>query len=602
MNYTEIKQLLRDVGENVCVIVRGTANESALADLASWKMDIDTDVFSIVVVGEFNRGKSTLLNALFGMTALPVGITPTTAVVTILRFAEKKQIQVRYRNGQSEDIEYSETALMRFIAESPSTADAIDYVEIGIPHELLRSGVVYVDTPGVSDLSRERTEITYRFVPRADAVLFVIDSTHPVTRSEMDFLETAILDRGVERLLFVSNFSDLLDDEEKEKAEEKTGNKLAAVIGATDPKVFLLSAVRGLSENTRALSGIDRLLGELQTVTNTGPRSQEKALRMRDRLAAIIGSVKGDIEQKRAASQLTAEEFLRESAALEEQWQDREAKVVRIGEWVRDREAEIFAMTEKSLDTFFRGLYEDVHDHVTMYSGPDFKKFIEIDVPIVVKKRCKGWVEGHGDALRSLVMRLSSELTGALSREFEINLPLLEPKFVTTGINPETFQISSPEMKDGRMQAGLILGGVYALLSFTGLGLVAPLLSFAALPSLSGYLAKGSLEDAKLKLKPELDRAFYSTANSMRNNIIGYLDAEINGLQDAAESKYRQLLNAARNSQRMRAPHEPKAHPLSEARSRSSKKQLPRWKYSNLGCHQSFLNISREFQYERQLY
>jgi hypothetical protein len=269
---------------------------------------------------------------------------------------------------------------------------------------------------------------------------------------------------------------------------------------------------------------------------------------MRDRLASILLSVKGDLEQKRAASQLTADEFLRESAALEEQWQNREAKTVRISEWVRDREAEIFAMTEKSLATFFKGLHEDVHDQVTMYAGPDFKKFIEIDIPILVTKRCKGWVGGHGDALRALVVRLSSELTGALSREFEINLPLLEPKFVTTGINPETFQVSSPEMKDGRMRAGLILGGVYALLSFTGLGLVTPLLSFAALPSLSGYLAKGSLEEAKLKLMPELDRAFYNTASSLRGNILGYLGAEISGLQDAAESKYRQLLNAARSN------------------------------------------------------
>lgn len=548
MNYSEIKKLLRDIGEDVGVIVRGTLNESVLSDFAGWKVDLDTDVFTIVVVGEFNRGKSTLLNALFGITALPVGMTPTTAVVTILRFANKRQIQVRYRNGQTEELEFSETALMRFIADSQSSVDAIDYVEIGLPHELLRSGVVYVDTPGVSDLSRDRTEITYRFVPRADAVLFVIDSTQPVTKSEMDFLETAILGQGVDRLLFISNFSDLLDDEEKENAEDRTANKLSAVIDATDPKVFLLSAGQGLLENTRALSGIDRLLGELEKVTTTGPRSQEKALRMRDRLAAIIGSVKSDIEQKRAASRLTTEEFLRDSAALEKQWQDREAKVTRIGEWVGDREAEVFAMTEKSLDTFFKGLYEDVHDHITMYSGPDFKKFIEVDVPILVKKRCKAWVEGHGDALRALVMRLSSELTGALSREFKTDLPLLEPKFVTTGINPETFQVSSPEMKDGRMQAGLILGGVYALLSFTGLGLIAPLLSFAALPSLSGYLAKGSLEEAKSKLMPELDRAFYSTANSMRSNILGYLNAEINGLQEAAESKYRQLLSAARNN------------------------------------------------------
>jgi GTPase Era involved in 16S rRNA processing len=548
MNYTEIKKLLRDIGEDIGSIARTTANESTLTDFAHWKIDLDTDVFNIVVVGEFNRGKSTLLNALFGMSVLPVGVTPTTAVVTILRFSDTKMILVHHRSGKVEEIDYSEIAIKQFVAESPSTASTIDYVEVGIPHPLLRSGVVYVDTPGVSDLSTERTEVTYRYVPRADAVLFVIDSTQPVTKSEMEFLQMAILDKGVDRLLFVSNFSDLLDDEEIANAEEKTQNKLESVIGASDPKVFLISARKGLSEETRGQSGVDKLLAELQTVTSVGPRSHEKAVRMRDRLVSILRSVKCDLNQKKATSQLTAEEFMRQSAALEAQWQNREAKIDRIGEWVRDREAEIVAMTEKSLHTFHRILKEDLHDLVTSYSGPDFKGFVEVQIPIQVRKQCKGWVEGHGDALRSLVMRFSSELTDGLSQEFQANLPLLEPCFVSRGINPETFHVNPPEANKGRLHAGLILGGVSALLVMTGLTMAAPIVGLAAFPMLSGYLEKEKLEKAKLELMPELDRAFEKAAKSMRANVLGYLDAEIRGLQEAAEDKYRQLLSAARNN------------------------------------------------------
>lgn len=269
---------------------------------------------------------------------------------------------------------------------------------------------------------------------------------------------------------------------------------------------------------------------------------------MRDRLASILGSVKRDIEQKKAASQLTAEEFMHQAAELEDQWQNREAKIDRIGEWVMDREAEIVAMTEKSLHTFHRILKEDLHDLVTSYSGPDFKGFVEVQIPIQVRKRCKGWVEGHGDALRSLVMRFSSELTDGLSQEFQTNLPLLEPCFVSRGINPETFQVNPPEANKGRLHAGLILGGVSALLVMTGLTMAAPIVGLAAFPMLSGYLEKEKLERAKLELMPELDRAFEKAAKSMRANVLGYLDAEIRGLQEAAEDKYRQLLSAARNN------------------------------------------------------
>jgi predicted GTPase len=546
MNYIEAKRELRQIGEEIASILQTSSNQSTLADLGAWKTDLETDVFSVVVVGQFNRGKSTLLNALFGFAVLPVGITPTTAVVTILRFSESEEIQVHYLNGQVQSIQYTPDALMALTAESPSAASAIDYVEIGIPHPLLRSGIVYVDTPGVSDLNRERTEVTYRFVPRADAVLFVLDSTQAVTMSEIDFLQSVILDAGVARLLFVSNFSDLLESEDRVVARTKTQDRIASAIDAIDPTVVLVSALQGCSPQSRAQSGIEQLIAELTKISLSGPRSLEKASRMRDRLKAIASSAKADLERVKSTSQLDTEELAKKNAAVEEQWHSREAKVARIGEWVDDRKVEIFAMTQKSLDTFFKSLLEDVNDSITSYAGPDFKTFVEVQIPIQVKKRCKAWVEGHGDALRMLIMRLSSELTEGLSREFKTNLPLLEPSFVSKGMTVEEFQAGSPEANKGRFHAGLIIGGVGALLVVVGLPFVAPMLSLAAFPWLSSQLDKSNLEKAKQKLMPELDKAFYAAAKSMRNNVLGYLDAEIKGLQASAELKYRQLLDSAR--------------------------------------------------------
>ena len=274
----------------------------------------------------------------------------------------------------------------------------------------------------------------------------------------------------------------------------------------------------------------------------------EKAIRMRDRLVAIVRATKQELHQKKRNIKQTAEDLAREQEAIEGEWKNRQSKVTQIGKWVDEREQEIFAMTEKSLESFFRNLYEDTSDFIKAYTGPDFKSFIEVQLPIQVKKRCKVWVDGHADGLRWLIMRLSSELTQSLNREFDTTLPLLEPRFVVSGIAPEAFQAGSPEPNRGRFQAGLILGGAAGLLALAGLTMAAPLIGLAAFPLLSNHLEKSQLETAKAKLIPELDRAFYGAARSMRQNVLDFLHAEITQLRGAAELKFTQLLEDARSS------------------------------------------------------
>lgn len=213
-----------------------------------------------------------------------------------------------------------------------------------------------------------------------------------------------------------------------------------------------------------------------------------------------------------------------------------------------NREEEIFAITQKSLDTFFMGLRETVTDQIAMFRGPDFKDFIENHLPITIRRQCKQWVDGHGDALRSLIMRLSSELTGGLNREFHANIPLLEPSFVSEGIAVENMPLHAPQTANGRLHAGVFLGGLSVLLAITGLGIVTSLVGLAAYPSLASHLEKKGLEEAKLKLKPELDRVFNQTEQSMRATMLHYLSSETRGLQQAAEVKYRQMLDAAREA------------------------------------------------------
>lgn len=290
MNYVETKESLHSIGAAAAILLKSMGSASLLSDFSHWQTDLETDVFTVVVVGEFNRGKSSLLNALFDLDILPVGATPTTATVTILQFSPNPRIRVHYINDRVQDLEYSPTAIEEFIAFS-GTRD-IDYVEVGLPHPLLRAGIVYVDTPGVADLNRDRIEVTYRFVPRADAVLFVLDSTQLVTLSEVDFLQSTILNDGIERLLFVSNFSDLLEEDARDQVVSRAKNRLAEVLGKEDIPVILVSARQASLQDQRAQSGIDELSVALRAIGLDGPRGRDKVSRMRQRLSAIILSAK----------------------------------------------------------------------------------------------------------------------------------------------------------------------------------------------------------------------------------------------------------------------------------------------------------------------
>lgn len=118
------------------------------------------ELFLLVVVGEFNSGKSSVINALVGERVAAEGILPTTASVTMLRYgAERKERTV---------------------------ADAL--VEVEFPADFLRE-ITIVDTPGTNAIVRRHEEITDQFVPRADLALFVTSADRPFTESERGFIE-----------------------------------------------------------------------------------------------------------------------------------------------------------------------------------------------------------------------------------------------------------------------------------------------------------------------------------------------------------------------------------------------------------------------------
>jgi small GTP-binding protein len=169
----------RLLGELRDWLVRLEAPEEQRQALADSMVQLE-EPFLLVVVGEFNAGKSAFINALLGQEALTEGVTPTTARIGLLR------------HGESAGREVAAAGLENLTA----------------PAEILRH-LVIVDTPGTNAVLREHEALTREFVPRADLVLFVTSSDRPFTESERAFLET--IRAWGKKVIVVLNKADLLE-------------------------------------------------------------------------------------------------------------------------------------------------------------------------------------------------------------------------------------------------------------------------------------------------------------------------------------------------------------------------------------------------------
>ncbi|MGE3277024.1 MAG: dynamin family protein [Vicinamibacterales bacterium] len=208
------------------------------------------DFFLLVVVGEFNAGKSALVNALVGARVLAEGVTPTTTEVQVLRH----EAQARAGEGEVREI----------LSDAP----------------LLRD-LHLVDTPGTNAILREHELLTRRFVPRADLILFVASADRPLTESERQFLHQ-IREWG-KKVVIVVNKADLLSAADLETVSTFVRDNVRALIGA-EPDLFAVSARQALAakldgdEAALAASRFPALEDYVRTTLNADERFRLKLL------------------------------------------------------------------------------------------------------------------------------------------------------------------------------------------------------------------------------------------------------------------------------------------------------------------------------------
>lgn len=191
------------------------ADETALIDEMLDR--IERHRFTVAVVGEFKRGKSTLANALLGEEVLPADVLPTTATLNRVTYDLRPHVRIEYRDDRQSGMRSEEIPLhllaeyvTKLTVDAQQRAARIKQAVIHYNNRFLHRNVDIVDTPGLND-DEVMTAVTLEVLPHTDAAIMVLMPEAPFSGYEGDFLNKLLLsDLG--RVLFVVNAIDRIDD------------------------------------------------------------------------------------------------------------------------------------------------------------------------------------------------------------------------------------------------------------------------------------------------------------------------------------------------------------------------------------------------------
>jgi GTP-binding protein EngB required for normal cell division len=466
---------------------------------------LESERFHLVVLGEFNHGKSTFVNALLGSDILPTGITPTTASINHVVWAEQPTARVVLNGGESKQLDPQQ--LKEWVTVAGGHANDVSYVELGYPSDLVKNSVVLVDTPGVNDLNEQRAEVTYGYVPRADAVVFLLDAGQALKDSEREFLRSRVIESARDRLIFVLGKMDMLSPDERVAVLDYVKTGLAKLM--PDPVVFALSA-KDWARSKDPASGIPELMTYLERFL------------ARDRAQVILDNAAGDATRtagylennlgvRMHAYDLDIAELEQRISAVRDQLDTSKRKLDDLHVRIDADAASIKNQIGLDLEEFARAFVAALPAQIDAVDANDVKLYL----PSFIEDKFKEWAEIEGARLAAMLEHLAEQVISITNENVAAAAAMLAERL---GPDDTAVEISVDSFKyDIGIYAMGALGTTVMLFvnALAGglLTLAAPILAIVLKSKIAGDIriqAKERVPAAVLKaaeaMKPHFDR------------------------------------------------------------------------------------------------
>ena len=555
MKIEEIKEIIKWI-EGMDIV---KDNPVLLQSIKKLEDDIRKSIFTVVVLGEFKRGKSTFVNALLGTPLLPMNILPETATINAIMYNDKPMLSVVRMDGSQEEGEVSYEYLQQFSASNSNdeALKSIKYIKIGYPLDLLKNRIVLVDTPGVSDLNQQRCDITYQFLPKANAVIFLLDANSPLKKSEKEFIETELFPLGIRDIIFLANKYDCIDEEEDGDDfldDLKIRLSKAFQVDKVDAPlkeieiypVSALDALDGIEEHNSdkvRTSGILQIKKRLIDILQYGDLEKRKVISYNYRLQIILKQLIKFIESYKAIKESDRESLQKACDALLEIQEKRENNKKNIRAYAEKQKATIYAMTDKSIRYFQRKLTEEIMDSIQSYNGADFKEFVEHKIARSIKNNFENWVRNYTPYVDTALSKMGQELANGLSWYLKKKIQILTNRDGELKITRDIMNVEAEDVSIVNLQAGVAAAvGAVGLLAVLG-SVVMQFVSMAALPYLRQKMLKEKLQTAKINVIPVVQQQIAEGINRLQYETHKYIDRQTENIIMNTEYAYQNILN-----------------------------------------------------------
>lgn len=391
--------------------------ESVLSRMELWENSIRArkkDPFTVVIAGEFKRGKSSFINALLGEQVVTTDVTPETVTINSIRYGIHKNEAVLSggRRLKLNDNELSRSALEKLMAE---VGEPIRQLELWRPNERLRD-IRIIDTPGLNDVSADFDPLVAEALAQADAVIYMYSITFPLSRSEQMFLKYSILPQNYTKLFLVGNYGDLANTEEalarvqnmlRERTELLLPDEPAYLISALDELCRALGKPRPCEELAPHLEkGFDQLRSDLEALI-----AEKKSVIAADRMLRLtrlmFKELSDDLANLEKGMEMNAAQLTSEKEKLDAEKsvhiQNLEAAQLKIERLISEMQL--------NTDEWCGALLQRMeHEDLTQYPVQDLYQYYSYYCIDLLQTAVRSCLEQHREELLEEMSKLSDEL------------------------------------------------------------------------------------------------------------------------------------------------------------------------------------------------
>ncbi len=546
-----------DLGEPLSELISRTSAELAgegqkrlAAAVEAVRREAGKNSFTVAVVGEFNSGKSTLVNRLIERDILPTGLLPTTALMTRIRYSGNETMTIFDTAGTRKGIRPAERSSWEGLtAENFGGKDPVGTVLVGIRSPWLgKSRLEIVDTPGVGDLEERRAKVVSDAIFASDAAIITTRATQPLGLSEKLFIEQRLLSHRTPFLMLAVTMLDDVPTEERagvidyirkklelwrQEDPEKWRAQIPVVIPyETETTDESLKSVMGLENIRRVLSSWvtdpERVRLTREWVASRAAEYVDLGiLALREKQALLAAD-----EEKRQELIAQKEEKLEDAAR---QWESMRLEMMkRCGdccEMFRKRAGEYASTVTERLQ------YEVSH------SGNPRKWWLE-DYPYRLKVELASMASGLENAATKRITEDARWFNTSMEQSFKTHVLVNQDTIVDKIATPDTGEM--PELEDlDRQRVAARVGTT--VLTIAGYAICA---SMGALPILAtmGIGTGASVVSEKI-FKSKVEKQREALKEALARNVPLTIEEAVADSEQRLQSVYGDMIGAARTQE-----------------------------------------------------